>query len=183
MLHHLLFLNQNSWHIPHSSVTMRLFIAYLYSRYAVIRCTLDFNQRTPAPYRNAKLDITTEKFPSLSFLPSFLPYYCHNNWTSLSPDTSRYPASLEMYWSFGGTDWHDFTAQFCYYHTMKMISFICSETSIWFYQTARCHVRQESNIHRHRCENLWGDINFSSAHLMVHRAVRVGFVVKTRIMC
>ena len=53
----------------------------------------------------------------------------------------------------------------------------------YFYQTTRCHVRQESNIHRHRCENLSGDINFSSSHLVVARSVHVSFVVKTGIIC
>ena len=64
-----------------------------------------------------------------------------------------------------------------------MKSSSCSETSISVYQTTRCHVRQESNIHRHRCENLSGDINYSSSHLMVPRAVRAKFVVKTGILC
>ena len=57
-----------------------------------------------------------------------------------------------------------------------------SETSRSVYQTTRCHVRQERFIHRHRCENLSGDINYSS-HLMVPRIVRAEFVVKTGIRC
>ena len=64
-----------------------------------------------------------------------------------------------------------------------MKSTSCSETSISFYQTTRCHVRQESNIHRHRCENLSGDIIFLTSHLVVARAVRAVFVVKTGILC
>jgi hypothetical protein len=66
---------------------------------------------------------------------------------------------------------------------MKLKSSSFSETSISVYQTTRCHVRQEINIHRHSCENLSGHINYSSSHLTVPRAVRVGFVVKTGILC
>ena len=66
---------------------------------------------------------------------------------------------------------------------MKLKSSSFSETSISVYQTTRCHVRQEINIHRHSCENLSGHINYSSSHLTVPRAERVWFVVKTGILC
>jgi len=88
-----------------------------------------------------------------------------------------------LHWRFGGTDWHHFRAQFCYYHNMKVKSSSSSENSVRFYQTTRCHVRQESNIQSHRCENLSVDINFSSSLLMVPRAVHVEYVVKTGILC
>jgi len=119
----------------------------------------------------------------LRIFKPFLPYYYHNNWTSPSPDTSRNPALLEMNWRFGGTDWHHYSSQLFYYRNMKMKLSSCSETSISFYQTTRCHVRQKSNIPRYRCENLSGDISFSPSHLMVPRAVRAVFVVKRGILC